>query len=164
MSTDGIHVLPYLPTKERYDRVYALLGSVTCRKFYGVRNDSLAVLRRYGSVGPIGEFSLEKDCEPLELGDPALGATASDPMFFVVDDWYNERDRFHRVEAEPHAIQRGLIGAVMAMLKENGGWEVYFALTEGGLLVSEDKVEFEGAGFEGCLSLGDIEDRCVVAN
>jgi len=161
MSSVSVQVLPYVPAQERYDKVYAWLGPVTCREFYGVRNELLAVLRNYGSVGPMGEFLLEGDCDFLQKGEAGLGPTESDPTFFVVDDWYNEKDRFHRVEAEPQAIRPGLLRDVMAFLRLREGWEVYFAVVKGGLLVSADAVQYEGNGFEGCESLEDVEDRCA---
>jgi hypothetical protein len=79
----------------------------------------------------------------------AWGPIESDPTFFVVDDWYNEKDRFHRVEAEPQAIRPRLLRDVMGFLRLREGWEVYFAVVKGDLLVSGDSVEYEGAEFEG---------------
>jgi hypothetical protein len=89
----------------------------------------------------MGEFSLEGDCDFLQKGDPGLGPTESDLTFFVVDDWYNAKDRFHRVEAEPQAIQHGLIRDVMEWLRMRDGWEIYFAVVKGGLLVSANAAE-----------------------
>ena len=68
----NIPVLPYKFDPERYTRELALHGAYELSEFHGVRNDLLNVLRNYGTVGPMGEFSLEDDCHFLEADSSAL--------------------------------------------------------------------------------------------
>jgi hypothetical protein len=101
MTEAIISVGPYIQIEQRArDIQFALYGPVTCAEFHGVRNRLLALLRAFGSVGPMGEFSLKPKCSYLERGDPGLGRVDRHPDFFVVDAQYSDRNRWHRVEAD----------------------------------------------------------------
>lgn len=147
---------------EEQKRMAAWLGPVNCAEFHGVRNDLLAALRPFGSVGPIGEFSLEEECEPLMDGEPGLGSVdCRDPMFFIVSDQYNDTYRVHRVETELRAITLELLRAVTTMLEQHEGWQIYFAVGTGALVLSGGTVAFDGPAFAACRDLRDIAMRCA---
>ena len=157
-------VMPYVrPDRRTLDIEFAMNGLVTCGEFHSVRNSLLAVLRQFGSVGPMGEFSIKGDCKSLSSWDEKRGpVTSRRPDYFVVSDQYNQRDRFHRVEADPRMLKAGLLGSLISMLQNTKGWIVYIALMKGGLVVSSTSIGYEGNGFSGCESIADLELRCKI--
>jgi hypothetical protein len=157
----NIPVLPYKFDPERYTRELAWHGAYELSEFHGVRNDLLNVLRNYGTVGPMGEFSLEDDCHFLEMDDPNRGPTVSKPTYSVVDGQYS-RHRAHRVEADSSALKRGLLRDVISMLRRWQTWEIYFALTKGAIVVFHDHVEYDGDFFRDCRDIEELEARCGV--
>jgi hypothetical protein len=160
MPDDIISVGPYFQLEQRErDIQFALYGPIPCMEFHDVRNRLLAVLRPFGTVGPMGEFSLQGDCDFLEDGDPRLGPVSHDPDYFVVDDQYNDRDRWHRVESDSSNLKPELLHNLISMLRQTNGWLVYFALGEGGLLVGAQYIGCEGK-FANCVSVEDIEILC----
>jgi len=109
----------------------------------------------------MGEFSLEDDCHFLEMDDPNRGPTVGKPTFFVVDGQYSSH-RVHRVYANPGALKRGLLRDVIFMLRRWQAWEIYFALTNGAIVVFHDHVEYEGDFFRDCREIEELEALCGV--
>ena len=129
----------------------------TWREYYTFRNALLRVLQRYGTVGPMGEMPILEDWEASES---AWLAGTEDPDFFVVGDMWNEWSRWNRVEASPWLTTTSLLVDVTRMLQMFPGWCVYFALTEGGLTVFQDRILYEGPLFAGSSSIDDVGSRC----
>ena len=129
----------------------------TWREYYSFRNSLLRVLKRHGTVGRMGEMPILDDWEASEAAWPAAEA---DPQFFVVDDMWNQWSRWNRVEADPWLVTADLLVDVTQMLPMFPEWCVYFALTEGGLTVFQDRILYEGALFSGASSIDDLSNRC----
>jgi hypothetical protein len=129
----------------------------TWREYYEFRNALLRVLRRFGSVGPMGETPLLADWESSEA---AWQPETRDPEFFVVDDMWNEWSRWTRVEAAPWRVNANLLVDIVRMVRDFPGWCVYLALEEGGLTVFGDRILFEGTLFAGSDSIDDLGTRC----
>src|SRR6516225_8319591 len=94
----------------------------TWREFYGFRNAVLAVLRRYGTVGPMGELPIRL---PWWLSKTAWKVGTRNPDFFVVDDMWNRWSRWNRVEAAPRFVDTNLLNDLVTMVKAYPGWCVY---------------------------------------
>jgi hypothetical protein len=127
------------------------------REYYGFRNAVLQVLRRFGSVGPMGEMPLLADWESSE---EAWRSETRDPDFFVVDDMWNEWSRWNRVEASPWHVSASVLADLVHMVRDYPGWCVYLALEQGGLTVFGDRILFEGTLFAGSDSIDDLGTRC----
>jgi len=129
----------------------------TWREYFAFRNALLRVLRRFGSVGPMGEMPLLSDRATSEA---AWRFETAEPDFFVVDDMHNEWSRWNRVEASPWHVNASLLVSLVRMVQDFPGWCVYLALQEGGLTVFNDRILFEGAIFAGANSIDDLGTRC----
>jgi hypothetical protein len=100
----------------------------TWREFYGFRNAVLAVLRNYGTVGPMGELPIRLT---WKWSKSAWEAGARNPDFFVVADMWNRWNRWHRVESAPRFVNTSLLNELASMVKAYPGWCVYLALQIG---------------------------------
>jgi hypothetical protein len=129
----------------------------TWREYYAFRNALLRVLRAYGTVGPMGEMPLLADWESSEAAWPS---ETSAPDFFVVDDMWNDRSRWNRVEASPWLVNTALLWDVVLMVQNFPDWCVYLALQEGGLTVFGNRILYEGTLFAGTQSIEDLGTRC----
>jgi hypothetical protein len=147
------------PSKREIEIEYAMGGAWELSEFHGVRNQLLATMRKFGSVGPMGEFSLEGDCHYLEMGDPALGPTSRKPDYFVVDGQYSAL-RHQIVETERRHIRPGLLLSLVNLLRNTNGWMLRIAVEKSGLVISADRIGYEGDLFEGCETVADLELRC----
>jgi hypothetical protein len=127
------------------------------REFYSLRNALLLVLNRYGTTGPMAEVPI---LGTWELSENAWKRGAHKPDFFVVDDMYNEWDRWHRIEASPSLVNDDLLSELVALLLSWPDWCLYIALTVGGLTVFRDRILYEGKTFDGSGSIADLAARC----
>jgi hypothetical protein len=105
----------------------------------------------------MGEMPILEDWEASES---AWQAAQADPDFFVVADMWNEWSRWSRVEASPWLVTANLLVEVTHTLLAFPQWCVYFALTEGGLTVFQDRILHEGPLFEGSSSIDELGTRC----
>jgi hypothetical protein len=99
--------------------------------------------------------------ETWEESENAWKCGDRNPNFFVVSDMYNEWNRWNRVEASPWFVNGDVLTDLVAMLLDWPEWCVYVALGEGGLTVFRNRILYEGTLFDGCVSIGDLADRCT---
>lgn len=129
----------------------------TWREFYNFRNHVLHVLRVFGTAGPMGEV----DLSAAEENQPSFSSEiVESPVFFVVDDMYNEHDRISIVECDPTSIDAVVIESLRAMMLTFPGWRVSFSLGDSGLVVSSDTVLIGGRRFWDCASVLEVSERC----
>ena len=83
---------------------------VTWRDFYDFRNQVIRLLRIFGTAGPMGEVDLSADEEDQPCFNPEI---VEDPVFFVVDDMYNEHDKVSMVECTPASIDAVVIESLL---------------------------------------------------
>jgi len=102
--------------------------------------------------------------ENWEASESAWKAAERNPDFFIVDDMWNQWSRWNRVEAAPWLVTADLLDDLTQMLPMFPKWCVYFALTEGGLTVFQDRILYEGALFSGASSIDDLSRRCESTN
>ena len=127
------------------------------RDFYNFRNHVLRVLRVFGTAGPMGEV----DLSVAEEDQPSFSSEiVESPVFFVVDDMYNEHDRISIVECNPANVDAVVIESLCAMMLMFPGWRVSFSLGDSGLLVSSDAVLVGGRRFWDCTSVLEVSERC----
>jgi len=156
---DGFRVVPFAKTEyEPADKSGPPLFS--WREYYCFRNELLRVLQPYGTVGPMGELPIFDD---WETSNEAWEAGTRNPDFFVVDDMYNQYDRWNRVEASPWFVTTRLLHDLVALVQRWPGWCVYLALTKGGLTVLEDRILYEGELFADARSVDELGEKCVAA-
>ncbi len=129
----------------------------TWQQFYRLRNELLSVLNRYGTSGPSGELPI---LSTWRKSEEAWKAGADNPDFFVVSDMYNNRDRWHRVEASPSLVSAPLLTDIAALLMSWPDWCIYLAITIGGLTIFRDRILYEGTAFDGATSLADLVSGC----
>lgn len=132
----------------------------TWREFYGFRNELLRVLQPYGTVGPMGEMTM---LENWEASEEAWKSGTPNPDFFVVDDMYNEYDRWNRVEASASLVGKQLLNDLVFFIRRWPGWCVYLALGLRGLTVLGDRILHEGDLFAGASSIAELGERCESA-
>jgi hypothetical protein len=129
----------------------------TWREFYNFRNHVLRVLRVFGTAGPMGEV----DLSAVDEDQPSFSSDiVESPVFFVVDDMYNEHDRISIVECDPTNIDAVVIESLCAMMLMFPGWRVSFSLGDSGLVVSSDAVLVGGRRFWDCISVLEVSGRC----
>src|ERR1700722_8629678 len=142
---------------EMPDMNYEQPALFTWRDFYNFRNHVLRVLRVFGTAGPMGEV----DLSVAEEDQPSFSSEiVESPVFFVVDDMYNEHDRISIVECNPANIDAVVIESLCAMMLMFPGWRVSFSLGDSGLLVSSDAVLVGGRRFWDCASVSEVSERC----
>lgn len=129
----------------------------TWREFYGFRNELLGVLQAYGTVGPTGELPILEDWETSE---EAWKGGSPEPDFFVVDEMYNEHDRWNRVETSAIMIGTKLLHDLVSFVRHWPGWCVYLSLGPGGLTILRDRILHEGNLFTGASRIAELGKRC----
>jgi hypothetical protein len=132
----------------------------TWREYYSFRNDVLRVLMFYGTVGPMGETPVLSDWEASE---DAWQVGTLDPDFFVINDMWNEYDRWSPVDAAPGLVTAQLLRDLIAMVQRWPGWRVHIGLEQGGLTVLSDRILYEGELFAGASSIEELGKRCGIA-
>jgi hypothetical protein len=147
------------PTQRELQIEYAMGGPWELSEFHGIRNQLLATMRQFGTVGPMGEFSLEGDCHYLERGDPARGPTSRNPDYFVVDGQYSVL-RYQIIETKRQHIRPGLLVSLHNLMRNTNGWVLRLSVEKNGLVIGGDRIGYEGDLFEGCENIADLELRC----
>src|ERR1700756_2733011 len=105
---------------------------VTWADFRHCRNDIVAALARFGSVGPTGVFD-ENDDEVESYG-------GGDADFFVVDDMYNDVQRLHLIETDATRVTEPLLESLTQAVSHNRQWAAHLAIGDAGLYVFADRV------------------------
>jgi hypothetical protein len=82
------------------------------------------------------------------------------PVYFVVDDWYNEHDKLSLVECEPINIRPALIESLSWMMIGFPGWSVHISLGDSAIQVSSVGVFLGGRRFWDCNSVEGITEQC----
>lgn len=131
--------------------------------FYSFRNSVLAVLRGFGTVGPLGDRPMKS---PATIDhDSTWPVEEINPTFFVVNEQDFPEDNFVHVEVEAKHIATGLLAALTEFVETYPGWQVRLAVYRvghgiGQLLLSADKVVIEGQMFTSCSNTIEIVRAC----
>lgn len=151
-------VVPADPTVGNAEFLELPAESYSDRQFYTVRNRLLAVLRDFGTVGPMGDSFLDSDTfdGPIEC---------EEPDFYVVDDRWNATQMVIRVEVAPEFLAGDVLLRTARMLESFPSWAITFALFRagefvGGVTVLADRVMVAGAAFESCSTLAQVASVC----
>lgn len=139
--------------------VYPTERIISIQQFHAVRNAVLRVCRRFGTVGPVGEFqpSLDED----GVYEAAEGPIADyDPDFFVIDEMWNDVDKYIRVEPNGYHINLDLLTQTAQILKEHSEWAVGFGFEDGYLLVFAEKLMVKGERFRKCHDFASVAAAC----
>jgi hypothetical protein len=127
------------------------------RAFYGFRNNVIAVLRQFGTAGPLGQVDLSTaDDEAPKF----IGKNVDQPDFFVVDDMYNAHDKMSIVECAVQHISEEVIQALVKIAARFPGWYVMINMGDSGLRVFGDQILVGGRRFWDCQDIADIGRRC----
>lgn len=94
--------------------------------------------------------------ETWSESNEAWKAATKKPDFFVVDDMWDERSRWVRVEASPKLVNTALLLELVRLLKDFRDWCVYLALVQGGLTVFANRIFYEGQLFAEARSVNDL--------
>ncbi len=110
---------------------------LTFGDFLDVRVDLRAVCDRHGATRPDGEN------------------LADEPVYFLVDDFYNDWERYQYVEiCKASGMTWQWMVDVIAVLRAHDGWRVGVAgLAEGYAIVFADKIMVTGETFRACVSM-----------
>ena len=98
----------------------------TFEQFHTLRNETLSVLSRYGTVGPNGKLCIQNS---VDLSAEVWSGDGNPhPDFFVVDDIWNYWSRWIRIEGGLHLIKRPLLDELAMTLSPLPDWCLYLAL------------------------------------
>jgi hypothetical protein len=153
MAEPSVRVIPFSKEQCPFDknRVH------TWQEWHSFRNAILDILRRYGTIGPLGKLPIRDTYE--ESTDEWHVTTRKLDFFVVDDDMYGNSVR---VEASSALVKPPLLDELLMLLAPLCDWSVYLALIKGGLWVFHDRVLSEGNFFAGCCSVADLYDRCAL--
>lgn len=120
-----------LPDGKQGDR------SISYDKFYDVRYDVVKACGEHGTTLPDGVNAAE------------------DPVYFIVDNWYNDWERYQYLEVcKPPGLTRDWLDALMVVLRKHDGWRVGVGgLGDGYAVIFSDKIMVTGDAFRECDSL-----------
>lgn len=125
---------------------------VPWQTFYRARNKLIDALEPFGSLGPLGRCVIDDGEEPV------FDVGVHDPLFFIVDDWWYENQRWIRVETKGAAISTSLVQSVAERLPE--GWYAEIAVGTGILFLATHEIGVDGPLFEGVQSVMEVVERC----
>ena len=129
--------------------------SVRWQDYHSARNSALGVLRPFGTVGPMGVARITADeVGPLQ----PWPVETLHPQFFIVDDMWNDRDRYVKVEVEdPHLISLDVLHALRMMLRQkHPDWEYILAGFRGYVRITPDAFLVRDTELTGCSSVGEV--------
>lgn len=120
-----------LPDGKQGDR------SISYDKFYDVRYDVVKACGEHGTTLPDGTNAAE------------------DPVYFIVDNWYNDWERYQYLEVcKPSGLTRTWLAALMKVLRKHDGWRIGVGgLGDGYAVVFSDKIMVTGDAFRQCNSV-----------
>jgi hypothetical protein len=124
---------------------------LTYENFLDVRLDLRAACDRHGATGP-------------DSNTPAR-----DRVFFLVDDFYNDWERYQYVEiCKASGMTRRWLVDVMAVLREHVGWRLGIGgLAEGYAIVFADRIMVTGEVFRACVTMDQFistAQKCLQIN
>jgi hypothetical protein len=85
---------------------------------------------------------------------------ANGPDFSVLNEMWNEWNRWIQVETSPWLVNAGVLTELVFMEQRFPGWSVYLALQSGGLTFFGDRILYEGDVFLGSQTIDDLGNRC----
>ena len=133
---------------------------VSIEQFHRVRNAVLHVCRQFGTVGPIGEFQPSSVKDGVqEVVEGPVGDT--DPDYYVVDDMWNEVDRYIRVEPGGNGTTPHFLRLMAQTLSAYPRWAVGFGFADGYLLVFTEKLMVKGQKFRDCHDFASVAAACI---
>ena len=139
---------------------YSVERLVSVEQFHRVRNAVLHVCRQFGTVGPVGEFQPSSDEDGIHK--VAEGPVEdADPDFYVVDDMWNEVDRYVRVEPSSNGTTPHLLRLMAQALSAYPRWAVGFGFADGYLLVFAEKLMVKGQKFRDCHDFASVAAACM---
>ena len=147
----------YKPSVNRFN-ADALVGDrpFYWQEFHELRNQVLRVLRRYGTVGPMGEAPINDDPNGP---DDSWPVESRRPDFFVVDDWPNTMERYIRVEPTYRLPSASVLEELAFLLRGRDRWGIELALGDGLLVITDQALMVDGPRFRKCSSLEDVVKR-----
>lgn len=153
-------IVPYDPSVGSAEGLDLAPETYSDFAFFGFRNEILAALRPFGTVGQMGASPL--DDSPLPLNGPI---ECAEPDFFVVEDRWNEEQMLVRVELPSERLSVDVLESRVTMLAEYPGWVVQLVVYRGddalgGIQLMSDRAMVAGDVFQGCPSLSDVVRAC----
>ena len=147
-----IHVAAdYLPPRRS--------GETPWQEYFSVRNAIVTVCRRHGPTGPMGLAVIEPggdQPEGWERGD-------DDPVYFVVDDQYNDDPWLYLEVLHSSGLTENWFMDVSSEMSQFPGWSLFIShFVKGSLVIESDRICVGGVAFEICSDLPGILDaaRC----
>lgn len=125
-----------------------------------VRNDVVRFCRLFGEIGPMGEAVITNEIDgPNDWERDA----SSDPDFFIVDDQYNDCERYVYVEPKSEKISEDWLLGLMGVLKRWPGWGAGIGVDkEAYILIFAEKIMITGLMLEKCKSIDEIVKICQI--
>jgi hypothetical protein len=133
---------------------------VSWQLFHQFRNALLQSLRRFGTVGPMGEAPITSESD----GPPQEWAIECDnPQFYVVDDQWHDTVLDIKIECEPALVTGDVLHELLKVTSRWKGSLVIVALTEdSNLAVATGRILVRGPLFpEGCESIQGVAGACA---
>jgi hypothetical protein len=131
-------------------------GEMPGSLYYTARNAVVRACRRHGPVGPMGEVAFpeagSKARPRWERGDP-------NPVYFVVDDWYNHEMYLYMEFVDTAGCTGKWLEDVTAALRSFRGWGIGVnSLPNGYLLIFADRLLVRGPQFRGCRDAASVAE------
>ena len=129
--------------------------SVRWQDYHSAQNSPLEVLRLFGTLGPMGMAKITAD----EVGPLQRWPVETlHPQFFVVDDMWNDRDRYVKVEVEDsRLIPLDVLHALRMILRQkHPDWEYILAGLRGYVRITPDAFLVKDTELTGCGSVGEV--------
>ncbi len=153
--SDEVLSLPIIPyTEERIPNPNPA-GPLPWHEHQKVRNALVRVCRSHGPTGPlgilpIGFFESMPNVRAWEAGD-------QDPVYFVIDDQYNDELYQYLEFCKPGAMTKEWLSDVVAMLHDHFGWGVCISSLSGNYaIIFADRLLVTGEKLGKCRSVSEI--------
>lgn len=131
---------------------------VTWREFYECRNSIVRALAAFGTVGPSG--TIDTTDEEADWRETDI-SSVTDPDYFVVEDRYDDHQRWHRVETDRTKLTASMIEGVASALMPFPGWFADVAVGDSKVMISADRVIPFGRRFWDCESVEALADQAA---
>ena len=84
------------------------------------------------------------------------------PDFFVVDDWYSDKQQYHYVEVEtPSRLNLAVLAALKALVDRRVGWGVGIGVPKDLYVYMEARGTWTtGESLRGCRTIAEVAECC----
>jgi hypothetical protein len=133
-----------------------LPGGVSWRLYHTVRNAVVRACRTHGPTGPRG--CLPTGAPDWDKAEAKWGKGDRDPVFWVVDDQYNEKEAYLYLEIlRPRSFSKEWLADVVQALRQFPGWGIGVSNIRGGyVLIFRDRIMVQGHVFRDCQTPGSV--------